>query len=134
MKHEKSCGFILIRDQQALLLKHQNGQHWDFCKGHVEKGESELETALREVKEELGGMVEPIAGFRESIAYSPKKDVHKIVVFFLGRYYGNIDVQAKEISEAIWVDFDQVEETLTFRENKELWTRALEFMHQYQIK
>lgn len=51
MKYEKSCGAIVIEDGKVLLVKHNAG-HWDFPKGHVEEGETEFETAIREVKEE----------------------------------------------------------------------------------
>ena len=51
MKHEKSCGCIIIEDKKVLLIKQTNGI-WGFPKGHVEKNETELQTAEREVKEE----------------------------------------------------------------------------------
>ena len=129
MRYEKSCGFVLIKDNQALLLKHRSGNHWDFCKGHVEANESELETALREVKEELNGQVEPIAGFRETIEYSPKPNTEKLVVFFLGYFSGEIKVQSEEIIEAQWFDFDEVYDQLTFIENKKVWLKALNHIH-----
>ena len=53
MKHEKSCGCIIIEDKKVLLIKQTNGI-WGFPKGHVEENETELQTAEREVKEETG--------------------------------------------------------------------------------
>ena len=50
MKHEKSCGCIIIEDKKVLLIKQTNGI-WGFPKGHVEKNETELQTAEREVKQ-----------------------------------------------------------------------------------
>lgn len=38
---------------QVLLLQHVSG-HWVFPKGHVERGETQLQAALREVEEEAG--------------------------------------------------------------------------------
>ena len=49
--NEKSCGCIIIDKDRVLLVKHNAG-HWDFPKGHMEDGETEIETAIREVKEE----------------------------------------------------------------------------------
>ena len=58
MKHEKSCGALVYRKHgdrtELLLIKHRFGGHWSFPKGHVELGENEFQTALREVKEETG--------------------------------------------------------------------------------
>ena len=57
MQYEKSCGAIVFRkyhgNTELLLIKHANGGHWSFPKGHVEPGETEQETAAREVKEEV---------------------------------------------------------------------------------
>ena len=60
---EKSCGVVLFNEQKVLLLQYAIGQkegdgdlqgHWDFPKGHVDKGETEVETAIRELEEETG--------------------------------------------------------------------------------
>ncbi len=50
-----SAGVVLVRrdpDCKVLLLRAYN--YWDFPKGGVEAGESSLEAAIREVKEETG--------------------------------------------------------------------------------
>lgn len=56
MFHEKSCGAIVYRrfhgNIEILLIKHINSGHWSFPKGHVENGETEMETAKREIMEE----------------------------------------------------------------------------------
>ena len=58
IKREKSCGVLVLRRQEdelyVVLLRHRFGGHWSFPKGHVEAGESERQTALREVREETG--------------------------------------------------------------------------------
>ena len=58
MNYEKSCGAIVFRkfhgNIELLLIKHANGGHWSFPKGHVEAGETEVETAIREIREETG--------------------------------------------------------------------------------
>lgn len=70
-----------------LLLR--NGVRWDFPKGGVEKGESELQTVKREVEEETGLKdIEIIPGFRKMIEYfyrRDKRNVHKQVVYLLAR-------------------------------------------------
>ena len=56
-KKEKACGCIIIEDGKVLLIKQHQG-FWGFPKGHVEDGETEEETAAREVKEETNIDVE----------------------------------------------------------------------------
>ena len=51
MQHEKSCGAIVYRkshgNTEILLIKHINSGHWSFPKGHMEAGETEIETAIK---------------------------------------------------------------------------------------
>lgn len=51
-----------------LLLLNSKG-HWDFAKGHIKKGETEEQAAVRELKEEAGIEAELKEGFREKITY-----------------------------------------------------------------
>ena len=75
MESVKSCGGIVFRkkgDVKYLLIKHkeEGGGHWDFPKGHIESGESEEVTALRELKEETGiDHAKIIPGFKGEITY-----------------------------------------------------------------
>ena len=77
MKHEKSCGAICYTREEGaprvLVICHRYGGHWAFPKGHVEAGESEEETAMREVREETGAQVRVRPGYREVTTYSPAK-------------------------------------------------------------
>ncbi|MBD3304395.1 NUDIX domain-containing protein, partial [Candidatus Woesearchaeota archaeon] len=54
MKKTRCSGGIIFNNGKYLLVKHKEGGHWDFPKGHAEEGETEEETALREIYEETG--------------------------------------------------------------------------------
>jgi bis(5'-nucleosidyl)-tetraphosphatase len=62
MPIEKSVGAVVFRREKNkilyLLIQHPENEgyhgHWDFPKGHVEKGEAWEDTLRREVKEETG--------------------------------------------------------------------------------
>lgn len=61
VKTEKSCGCIILKDNQVLLIgaKDDGGKlFWSFPKGHQENDETDIETAIRETKEETGLDVE----------------------------------------------------------------------------
>ena len=77
MNFEKSCGAIIYRikddNLEFLTISHRSDGHWGFPKGHVEKGESEEETAIREIYEETGLQVNLIDGFRESSCVFTKR-------------------------------------------------------------
>ena len=57
MRYEKSCGAVIFRKDEnwnVLLIRHAKGRHISFPKGHVEPGETESQTAEREILEETG--------------------------------------------------------------------------------
>ena len=72
MKHEKSCGavvFTCIDGEIKYVLAQSLGGHFGFPKGHVEPGENEEETALREIYEEVNLRPKIIPGFRAVSEY-----------------------------------------------------------------
>lgn len=52
-KIEKAAGGLVYNDKEELLFIHRLDK-WDLPKGHIEKGESKKEAAIREVEEECG--------------------------------------------------------------------------------
>lgn len=125
MKREKSCGALVFRKNDVgfdlVLLRHRFGGHWSFPKGHVEHGENEFQTAVREVKEETGISISLMDGFRESVEYFPKPGVKKQVVYFLGKALDDQLVrQEEEISEVRWVPIEQASDMVTFSNDKRL--------------
>ena len=92
MKKEISCGAVIARQTDAgceiLLIRHANGGHWAFPKGHVEGNETEAETALREIREETGLSVTLDTNFRTVVTYSPKPGVMKDVIYFAAELAG----------------------------------------------
>ncbi|MGE4157549.1 MAG: NUDIX domain-containing protein [Planctomycetota bacterium] len=50
----KACGWILDWKGRTLLLRNALRQEWGLPKGHAEPGETEMQTALRELHEETG--------------------------------------------------------------------------------
>jgi 8-oxo-dGTP pyrophosphatase MutT (NUDIX family) len=125
----KSCGAIIYRRGLAgiryLLLRHTNGGHWSFPKGHMEKGESERDTAIREIFEETGLHPHFRHGFYERIYYLTPKGRKKEVVYFLARVWRSaVRVQGEEISEYRWVPYGEARSLLTFENTRLLLDRA----------
>lgn len=135
MKKEKSCGVIVIKREneefKILLLEHQKG-HISYPKGHVEENETEEETALREVKEETNLDVKLISGFRKVITYSPKENVLKDVVYFLGSPLNEeVIVQEEEIKSFKWVSFKEVFDLVTHDDDKMLLNEVISYLNDF---
>ena len=127
MKKEKSCGIIVFDNDKVLVVKHLDG-HYGFPKGHVENNETEEETAIREVKEETNCDAKIIPGFREVITYSPKQNVIKDVVYFIGKPTSiEIKPQESEISNVKFLSFEDILNVITFSDEKELFIEALNY-------
>ena len=117
--YEKSCGGIIFyngkQNTKILLVKNTNGKYWSFPKGHIEQGETEKETAAREIKEETGLDVDIKKDFREISDYCPFGKIRKHVVFFLAQAFtDDVKIQEEEIAEYIWVDFQQARKICSY--------------------
>ena len=137
MRKEKSCGAIVFylkeNKEQILLIKHSNSGHWSFPKGHVEAGETEVETAVREIMEETGVNADIDTRFRTVVTYSPKKDVLKDVIYFFATTDNDAtEKQESEVSEIMWVDIDKALNSVSYRNDKELITKAIRFYKQHK--
>ena len=133
MKYEKSCGALTCRGadgkRSVLVIRHRHGGHWAFPKGHVEPGETELETAARETREETGVGVRFVDGFRETTRYSPARGVEKDVVYFVAEYTdGELRPQPAEVAEARFVPVAAARRMLTFDVDRRLLALAEAFL------
>lgn len=127
LRKEKSCGCIIIKNNKVLLALEKNGKFWGFPKGHMEEGENEIETALREVKEEVGLDVEIDADKRYVLNYIINDEIDKTVIFYLAIPKSEkLEKQEDEIEDIKWCDFEEALDLLTFDNSKEMLKRAIE--------
>ncbi len=139
MSYEKSCGGVVYRKRcgntEILLVKHLKTGGWSFPKGHMEPGESEEQTALREIKEETNiDAVIDDASFRETAVYTLRHDITKQVVYFLARAVSFDCVkQEEEIAEARWVELGQVSSVLSYDNDRIIMNKAKAFLSMTKI-
>ncbi len=140
MRHEKSCGIIVFREelpQRLYLILHYEEGHWDFPKGHIEPGESEKEAAFREVYEETG-IPEPdfelVMGFRERIEYSftrGAEEVGKEVVFYLGRTGTEKISLSNEHVGHEWLTYGEAHKRITYDTARALLEKAEKLLNDW---
>lgn len=127
LKKEKSCGCIIIKDNKVLLVYEKRRNFWGFPKGHVEEGENELETAAREVKEEVGLDVEIDESKRYVLNYIIRDEIDKTTVLYLAKPKSEeIVMQESEIENVKWCEFEDALELLTFDNWIEMFKKVIE--------
>lgn len=125
MKYEKSCGAVIFEGDKILVIQQVKG-HWGFPKGHVEEGETEVETAIREIKEETNLDVEIDETHRYVEHYSPEEGIEKDVVFFIAKKTGGeIKVQEEEVKSTEWLLPEDAMDRLTYESSKSILSKVI---------
>ena len=127
LKKEKSCGCIIVKNKKVLLVYEKNRNFWGFPKGHMEAGETEVETALREVKEEVGLDVEIDKERRYTLNYVIRDEIDKTTVLYIAKAKNEeIVMQENEIENIRWCSFEEAFNTLTFDNWKEMFKKVID--------
>ena len=132
MQHEKSCGALVLRrdgngQRYILMIRHKAGGHRSFPKGHMERGETEYMTAIREVYEETAVQIRIHSDFRETVHYHPLPGISKEVVYFLTETrQTEIHPREGEIAQVEWVPVEQAEASLTHENDKTVFRAAMQ--------
>jgi 8-oxo-dGTP pyrophosphatase MutT (NUDIX family) len=113
---EKSCGVLPYRfrngNQEFLLVFESYSKCWSLPKGHMEAGETEEMTALRELEEETGLTAVLDTSHSAAIEYPISKVARKQVVFYSGEVSGEPKARPGEIEKFKWVTAGELRDYL----------------------
>lgn len=113
---EKSCGVLPYRmadgNKEYLIVLEQYSRCWSLPKGHMEMGETETDTALRELWEETGLRAVLDTRKTATIEYPISPIARKQVVFFLGETSGIPNAREGEIQSFRWVKAEELKNYL----------------------
>ena len=122
----RQAGSIVVRldarePQVLLVTARRNPRNWIFPKGHIEKGESPEEAALRETREEAGVSARLIgpAGILEYGFLGAKARVEYFLVLFT-REAG----PPEDGRQRIWCGLDDALERLSYKNTRKLLRKA----------
>ncbi len=133
---ELSAGGVVLRGDRVITIvptrRAADGSRvLALPKGHIDPGESAIEAAVREVREETGIVAEPVCELGES-RYWYRRDGHtigKTVSFFLFSYVeGDTDDHDDEVEEVRWLGLKEAETALSHAAEREMVTLALAYL------
>jgi 8-oxo-dGTP pyrophosphatase MutT (NUDIX family) len=133
---EFSAGGVVIRGEEMVAIvptrRAADGSRvLALPKGHVDPGETPLEAAEREVREEAGVVGEPVTELGEA-RYWYRRDgrtIPKSVTFYLFKYVdGDVSDHDDEVEEARWLPLERARRELTHAAEREMVDRALAYL------
>lgn len=127
MAIETTAGAVVYRKNaqgiEYLLLQSTNeGNFWGFPKGHVEGNETLLETAQREIREETSLVLSIDTSFSVYTEYDLPNGNRKHMTLYTAELPEDEDLhlQAEEIKNVGWFDYQDARQRLTYDNLKEL--------------
>ena len=113
-----SKGEVLIQKRAATKESYPN--FWDVsCAGHVDAGETPLQTTIREAQEELGLIVDP-AKLKYLFSVNEEhflnegtfidREIREIYLLKLDQPAEDFTLQKEEVAEVKWISLNQLEE------------------------
>lgn len=141
MKTDQSMGVIVFfrfpRSVKFLLIKHKKG-HWSFPKGHADKGETKMEAALRELREETKitkiQLLKKRILLRESYKFTNGKGVKilkKVNYFIAEAKNKKVKIDLNEVVNYKWCTFGEGLKKITFNESKSILKKADRIIAKY---
>ena len=124
MRLEFSAGAVVYSNNGGTLkyaLVVERSGHCGFPKGHIEHGESEKETALREINEETGAVATIVGDFFREVEYSIGARKKKHVSYFLAEISDSVTlVRGDDIRCVHFVPFDKALTLLSHENSKSI--------------
>ena len=134
MNYETSCGAVVFTRRGGeilyVIIRSIEG-YYGFPKGHMEGSETPEETALREIREEVGLTPRLLSGFRteEEHALPKKPGVMKRVIYFAAEYADQpIVPQQAELLSAQLLPYAQARALFQFENTKDILDQARAFI------
>ena len=121
------CYLIDINNGKVALVYREKQKDYSFPKGHLDEGETLKECAIRETAEETKRIAEIVEEIEPTVEeYSTPKGERCKCYMYVAKDLGKSDNDSWDTHMVVWVDFDKVEETLSYDGLKQKWQEVKE--------
>ncbi len=137
---EHSAGGVVYKlmrgGSPVYLILINRRKRWEFPKGHIEAGETPLDAAIREVKEETGlTVLEVLPNFQQKVNYTFLKEgkmVKKDVIYFLMKTAEDSVRVNDEHLGYMWLDYEKAINTLSHKNSRVVLKAADKWINMYE--
>ena len=135
---ERSAGGVVVRGEELVAIvptrRASDGTRVvALPKGHIDRGETPLQAAQREVREETGILAEPVCELGEA-RYWYRRDgqtIPKSVSFFQFSFLeGDTSDHDEEVEEVRWIGLAEAQQELTHAAEREIVERAVKYLEE----
>jgi 8-oxo-dGTP pyrophosphatase MutT (NUDIX family) len=135
---EFSAGGVVVRGEQVVVIvptrRAADGSRvLALPKGHVDPGETPVQAAQREVREETGILAEPVRELGQTRYWYRRngRTIGKEVSFFLFEHTGgDTKDHDDEVEDARWISLDEAERELSHAAEREMVALARAYLGQ----
>ena len=133
VKKTYSAGGVVLNAKGEVLIVNQNRDSWSLPKGHIDPGETALEAAKREIREESG--ISELKLIREIGTYERYKiklgggddpaEVKVLTFFLFKTTQSALNPEDPHNPEARWLKKEEVVKYLTHPKDQEFFLKTL---------
>lgn len=128
------AGGVVWNKKRGIVVVNQNHNSWSLPKGHVERGESTLDAAIREIHEESGipqhalSLVKEIAHYtrrRTKLRQGDTDEMREITLYLFTTKWEELVPEDPENPDALWAPPSAVPDLLTNEVDKKEFARII---------
>lgn len=121
--------YTIIDNKINYLVSLDFHNNWGFPKGHLEQGETSVDAAIREIKEEVEIDATLDTNFKKELIYIMPNGIEKHSIYYIGKFMDQIpSKQLSEVQDIKILPYEKALDTLSFENMKDVLIQANKYI------